>query len=1116
MIQDSDQGFRWSRLKFFFNFLLSAIVFLLIVFSIDFKSSIESMDEIPFYYLYSIIFVFLINIFVVSLRLYFLLDVFKTKISMISVIKANISGFLTSLYMFSVLGSILGRQVILRRHAVRVGTVTLVTAYERILLVCGGGGMFLIGLLVLFGEDVFWSLTDRFPFVPLVMTVVASGFVALNISRSRFETAIIKELLTLRSLLDFTKLSFLTLLGQGLTVFSYVIALKGIGSDVSLINMLAAGALVSFIASFPLSVNGWGIRELASVYVFGAIGVTSFDAVAVSIVVGLCSSFAVLLLSPVLWIKDPATHIDSKSKKSSDSESIFGSGVEGLYTKFCRILPMLVALFLFFQIRAEWGGNVITLNIADVFAILGLIFIVLVFVSEFRLLVVLRLGVWHWLIVVTAVLLLAFAYGATQFGVTSWALNNRVFGWFILMGYFVVGAMMVTSWGNHGLRRLGEVLVATSACVTVANMGMQVAYFMFDLDVLIDQNFQGFSGNRNAFAFQLIISFCFALALSRRYRSAPKSYIWLGLSVMLLHGLWQTQSTTGFVTASVIIAIAYIIKSVSLRYILILAASFLAFQVVMRGGIALAVNLLDLSSDLGRIARKPEVFNIESLNERWESLYSGVEMWLSSPILGAGLGAFIHVRETLYENPLLIHSIPIWLLAEFGLLGTLAILSFPILLIFGAIRQGTLFRPKGTGLLTLLVVSIAVFGLTHDVSYQRIFWLALGASLGVSLASLRLMCQTPLSRDRPIKVLHMISSLNQGGAETMLLNLVRLKSSDVEARVVSLLSHGVFATKVRETGTELTELNFGKYFPNLIGFGRLVYLICRFKPDVIQGWMYHADLAALIALYASGRRRRTRLVWGVRCSDMDLSRYSWRLRVVVWFCVRLSSLTDCVIANSRSGLNVHAALGYRPPSFEVVQNGINIDRFKRNPNICKELRHQFGIPSDARVLAHVARLDAMKDHAGFFEALKIASQNNLWVLLVGKNTENLDQMPQVIALGPRDDIPEILSAADGVVSSSAYGEGFSNALVEGMSCSLVPIATDVGDSSEIVSDIGWVVPPRNPTALAQTLNDFALLSEEEMVLHLHARAIELPLYPKKPSIRVEAGAVYRKIKITCQ
>ena len=350
----------------------------------------------------------------------------------------------------------------------------------------------------------------------------------------------------------------------------------------------------------------------------------------------------------------------------------------------------------------------------------------------------------------------------------------------------------------------------------------------------------------------------------------------------------------------------------------------------------------------------------------------------------------------------------------------------------------------------------------------------------------------------------------------MLLNLIHLKSSDVETQVVSLLSHGVFAKKVQETGTELTELNFGKYSPNLIGFCKLVFLICRYKPDVIQGWMYHADLAALFALYASGRRRSTRLVWGVRCSDMDLSRYSWRLRVVVWFCVRLSSLTDCVIANSKSGLNVHAALGYRPPSFEVVQNGINIDRFKRNPNICKELRHQFGIPSDARVLAHVARLDAMKDHAGFFEALKIASQNKLWVLLVGKNTENLDQMPQVIALGPRDDIPEILSAADGVVSSSAYGEGFSNALVEGMSCSLVPVATDVGDSSEIVSCIGWVVPPRNPTSLAQALNEFALLSEEEMVLRQHAARKSIETRYSLPQAASAFLSVYRKLKITCQ
>ena len=123
----------------------------------------------------------------------------------------------------------------------------------------------------------------------------------------------------------------------------------------------------------------------------------------------------------------------------------------------------------------------------------------------------------------------------------------------------------------------------------------------------------------------------------------------------------------------------------------------------------------------------------------------------------------------------------------------------------------------------------------------------------------------------------------------------------------------------------------------------------------------------------------------------------------------------------------------------------------------------------------VARNDPMKDHATFFSALEQVP--NAVALLVGRDTDQFPDLPRVLKLGETADIGRLLSACDLTISSSAFGEGFSNALLEGMSCGLPAVATDVGDAREIIGDTGLIVPPGNSDALAAAIN--TLLEEPE-------------------------------------
>jgi glycosyltransferase involved in cell wall biosynthesis len=326
--------------------------------------------------------------------------------------------------------------------------------------------------------------------------------------------------------------------------------------------------------------------------------------------------------------------------------------------------------------------------------------------------------------------------------------------------------------------------------------------------------------------------------------------------------------------------------------------------------------------------------------------------------------------------------------------------------------------------------------------------------------------------------LFVTTDLRTGGAEAMLTRIATARPGLADDVIVaSLLPAEAYVEPLRRAGVSVIELRFDRLGGAILGVMKLARLIARYRPDVVQGWMYHGDLIALAALVLSGRRRHTRLIWSIRCSDMDLRHYGPGLRLVVKACTMLSRLPDLVTANSAAGLRSHLARGYRPRRTAIVANGVDVDRFKPDPVARIEVRRELGIAEDRLVLAHVARVDPMKDHAGFLAAM--AELPETLALLVGAGTESLPERRNVVRLGRRDDVPRLLAAADVVVSSSAFGEGFSNVLAEGMSCGLPAVATEVGDARMIVGDAaGLLVPAGEPAALAAAVRMLAAEGRE--------------------------------------
>lgn len=321
-----------------------------------------------------------------------------------------------------------------------------------------------------------------------------------------------------------------------------------------------------------------------------------------------------------------------------------------------------------------------------------------------------------------------------------------------------------------------------------------------------------------------------------------------------------------------------------------------------------------------------------------------------------------------------------------------------------------------------------------------------------------------------MKVLHVITGLQTGGAERMLANLciasLRAGGSPV---VVALCPGGSQYERLREAGVPVSNLGMKRGMPSIGGLTRLARLLHSEKPEVVQSWMYHADLYALLALWLSGRRRLTRLYWGVRCSDMDMRRYGIVLRLTVRLCALLSRSTDGIVVNSRAGAHIHRRLGYPARRMTVIDNGFDTEKFRPDAEQRRAMRRALGLADNAFVVGCVARLDDMKDFPTLGAALD--RLDGVTCIAVGKDTEAVADAKGLIALGERSDVARLLNGFDLLVSSSAFGEGFSNAIGEAMATGVPVVATDVGDARRILGDAGRIVPPRNPGALARAVSD---------------------------------------------
>lgn len=329
-----------------------------------------------------------------------------------------------------------------------------------------------------------------------------------------------------------------------------------------------------------------------------------------------------------------------------------------------------------------------------------------------------------------------------------------------------------------------------------------------------------------------------------------------------------------------------------------------------------------------------------------------------------------------------------------------------------------------------------------------------------------------------MKVLHVITGLNDGGAEAVLYRLITHDPHD-EHQVVSLTGLGKYGPLLVERGAAVTALHMPRGRLTWAGLRGLWRAVRQARPDVIQTWMYHADLLGGVA----GRLAGVPVVWGVRNTTLEPGRSSRGTIVVARLCGRLSRrLPRRIVACAQAAVGVHAALRYDRKRMVVIPNGYDLEHFRPDTEARARLRREWAVLDDVPLLGMVARFDPQKDHRNLIAALgRLRQAGHVFrAVLIGAGVgpgnaalaqaiRATDLEDEVHVLGPRTDIPAVMNALDVHVLSSAYGEAFPNVLAEAMACGTPCVTTDVGDAAAIVDETGWVVPPRDAAALAGVL-----------------------------------------------
>jgi sugar transferase (PEP-CTERM/EpsH1 system associated) len=327
-----------------------------------------------------------------------------------------------------------------------------------------------------------------------------------------------------------------------------------------------------------------------------------------------------------------------------------------------------------------------------------------------------------------------------------------------------------------------------------------------------------------------------------------------------------------------------------------------------------------------------------------------------------------------------------------------------------------------------------------------------------------------MSADKPppLRVVHLVSTLNIGGLEMVVVNLMQwCDRSKIEPHVICLGETGALADQISALGIPVESLSASGKVSGRRRLWRLARRLRALRPHVLHT---HNPAPHWTGALAAQLARVPVLVHTKHGRN-----YAHRWRAVLTNRVA-SGLSDCIVPVSEDAAQVALDVEHTPPhKLRVIRNGVDVERYTHRAKRC-----------DAPGLraVTVARLNPIKDQATMLRATRLVVEQEpgfqLEIVGDGQERERLTRLVEELGLhkhvvfhGFRDDVPAFLGG-QGFFVLSSVSEGISLTLLEAMAVGLPVVATDVGGNREVVAsgETGWLVPPRSPERLAEAMLRF--------------------------------------------
>lgn len=330
--------------------------------------------------------------------------------------------------------------------------------------------------------------------------------------------------------------------------------------------------------------------------------------------------------------------------------------------------------------------------------------------------------------------------------------------------------------------------------------------------------------------------------------------------------------------------------------------------------------------------------------------------------------------------------------------------------------------------------------------------------------------------NKPV-VVHVITNFaGVGGAEMMLSRLVAQTQAEYEHIIISLMH----VSNVYAETLKLCSSHYSLNWKGINSFSvmlKLRTLLQQIQPNVVQGWMYHAN--AMTSLSLLGMQQKPPVFWGVHHSLASPNEESLSTKVALNLSKLFSQQPKGIVYCAHSSLEQHQAFGFNNANQQVIANGVALDQFQVNEQLHEPITIGFaGRYHTAKGYAYLLQVIAeLKDQPIVFKIAGSGANLDTPEIKQAFAEHQLD--PQKVQLFDQvSDMPAFYQSLDAFLMTSIT-EGFPNVLVEAMASGLPCITTDVGDAKYIVEEKGWVVAPRDVAGLKAAILNYVKLSQAD-------------------------------------